>query len=71
MIKEMFSDSNGLISSMRVNNFIMMIFSLALSGYATYAGKITEVTPLVISILGISVGGKVFQKFAEKDGGAQ
>lgn len=69
MLKEMFSDGNGVLSSMRVNNFIMMIFSLGLSAYATYANKITEATPLIVSILGISVGGKVMQHFSESKAG--
>lgn len=66
MIKEIFSESTGGLSAVRVNSFIALLAAIALSVFAIDKGQISESTPLIISWLVAGFAPKVVQKFAEK-----
>jgi len=68
-IKSFFKEDNGNFSMTRLTTFLLVVTGILLSflgGYMVFVGKlITELTYLIIALLGFGVGSKVGQKFAE------
>ena len=64
-MKQIFCEASGQLSSTRVNCFIILIYTLLLTTYAVYSGKVSEDTTLILSLLGLALGAKTVSKFAE------
>ena len=65
MIRALFSESSD-ISMMRVQSFLLVLNGIGITIWGMAGNKpLTEVSILAGTVLGIAVGGKAAQKFAE------
>lgn len=68
-MSNIFSESDGKLSAVRVNSFIALLCAIGLSVYAIYKGESAESMPLIASWLVAAFAPKVVQRFAEGKGG--
>jgi len=64
--KELLSESNGQLSSVRLQMYVGLVVAAGISGYSVYAHEAVQNLPLIATWLGICTTAKVVQKFAEK-----
>ena len=64
---EFLKDSNGQFSSMRVMSF-MIVFMVMVGwcGVSWKQGELAVMTPDLLGLVGLALGGKTVQKFIEK-----
>lgn len=62
-IKELFSDDQGVLSSIRVMSFEIVNVALFIAVFSVWTGRLTlDVTGLTLGLLGVGITGKIIQR---------
>lgn len=66
MIKEIFSEANGQLSSMRVNSFIALLVAIGITVHTVLNGEQAQNFNVILLWLTAGLVPKCIQRFAEK-----